>query len=93
MRRKKIINLYEFRLMTKIKGAHLKRPQLHFGYGLDKPSDYWRLSDSTVIEIRNWLSRYINEHINPKPEGEIIRASRVHANQITKNMNKLEAEL
>lgn len=79
--------------MRKLKGAHLKRPQIHFGYAFDKPSEYWSLSDTQVIEIRDWLSRYINEFVNVKPEGEIVRASRVHAHQIAKNMNKLEAAL
>lgn len=89
MRCKKIHSGLEFRLMKKKKGAHLKRPQIHFGSVWDMPSGYRSLSDTHVIELRDWLSRYIDEYVNETPHGEIIKASRVHANRIRQNMDKL----
>lgn len=79
--------------MRKEKGAHLNRPQIHVGSFWGHKSEYMALSDSQVIDVRDWLSRYINEFVDVKANGEVVRASRVHANQIAKNMNKLEAAL
>lgn len=93
MKNKRIWNGYEFRLMKKIKGAHLKRPQIHFGYFLDFKNDYRALSDTKVIEIRDWLSRYINENIRQTAASEMLKTSRVSANRIMKNMDKLESEI
>lgn len=93
MIRKKIAHTFEFRLMKKKKGAHLKRPQVHFGDCFDKPSDYWSLSDTRAIELRDWLSQYINRYIEKKPAAEILQQTRINANLILKNANKLESEI
>ncbi len=93
VRKKRLNALMEFRLMLKKKSSHLKRPQMHVGSYWGKSHEYMALSDSAVVELRDWLSRYINEFVDVKADGEIVRASRIHANQIAKNMNKLESAL
>lgn len=92
MKRKKIRHGYEFKLMRKTKGAHLKRPQVHFGNTFDC-DNYQSLSDTDVVEIRDWLSRYINEFIKQTPALEATKFSRICANRIIKNLNRIEAEL
>lgn len=93
MRCKKINGSFQFRIQKKKKGSHLKRPQMHFGSIFEAYKDYMALSDSRVIELRDWLSRYINQYITPTPAGELVRTSRIRANQIIKNMDKLESSL
>lgn len=91
MIRKRIRHGYEFRLMYKKKGAHLKRPQIHFGFIFRGNKEYQSLSDTDVVEIRDWLSRYINTHTLKTSKSELCKTSRSLLNQTLKNINKLES--
>jgi len=92
MREKRISHGYHFRVMKKEKGSHLKRPQIHFGWIFGKVNEYQSLSDTQVIEIRDWLSRYINTYVKQAPLSETLKQSRVCAHRILKNINRIEAE-
>ena len=93
IRRFRIRTDYEFRLMKKRKGSHLKRPQIHIGNPWGSLGEYHAMSDSKVIELRDWLSRYINENIKQTPESELLKSSRASAMRVVKNINKMESKI
>lgn len=53
--------------------------------------DRYKISDINAIEIRDWLSRYINKYIY-KSDTNLTVESKAHARAIIRNQDKIESE-
>lgn len=67
-----------------------KKPGLYFCYILDTFKDHKRINDKDIVELRDWLSRYINTyHLKTiSPLGPEMKAK---ARSIIKGIEALEA--
>lgn len=64
---------------------------LYFEYILDHPKDGYRINDKDVVEIRDFLSRYINYHIK-QIDTELTKDIRAKARAIERAANKIESK-
>lgn len=88
--RRKIKEMWQFRHFGP--SYKTKKPGLYFGNCGSISKDAWsRISEKDVVEIRDWLSRYINEHQlkNPHP---LAPEMRVKARAIIRGLEKIEAD-
>lgn len=67
-----------------------KVPGLFFSNIMWSHKDKIRLRDKQILELHEWLSRYINTYIHKTPD-ELTASSRAHARAIIRNVNKIEA--
>lgn len=88
--RKRIKGLWQFRHFGKF--YKMKKEGLHFGNTSGLAINNWEyISDKEVIEIRDWLSRYINT-FHLKSVSPRIPDMKAKSRSIIHGLEKLEAE-
>ncbi len=68
-----------------------KKPGLYFENIMSPSGSGRRLHEKEIVEIRDWLSRYINKHITQKPRQLEVEA-RAHARAILRAVDEIEAK-
>lgn len=87
MTSRKLRDGYQFRHFS---AAYGKKPGLYFNNVMGKSGNGRLLNPKEIVEIRDWLSRYINQYINQKPRHLEVEA-RAHARAILRTVDELEA--
>ena len=69
-----------------------KKTGLHFGNcGSINPNNWHHMTDKQVIEVRDWLSRYINTY-HLKSVSPLIPDMKAKSRSIIRGLEKMEAE-
>lgn len=89
IKRRKIRHGYEFRHFG---DNYEKKPGLYFTNKFWNPSEGYRLSEIEIVEIRDWLTRYINEyHLQTIPP--VVTEMKAKARSIIRGLEQMEAQL
>lgn len=68
-----------------------KKPGLYFENIMGPSGNGRRLSDNDIVDIRDWLSRYINRYIHKKPTNLTVEA-RAHSRSVLRLLDEIEAK-
>lgn len=74
------------------KSLHYKKGAgLYVGDSFDYKNTYKKLNDTEILRIYEWLSRYINKHINNRSDNLSVSA-KAHARSIIRALDAMEAK-